>query len=80
MTRALTMSEAFANYCKLYVPDVGSLDVREFAQLKGAFTTGLSMGMMLSATPGEAALRQIEQWQAEIEAFWAAPQTPAEDT
>jgi hypothetical protein len=70
----LSMSEAFARYCTLYVPDVGGLDVTAFAQLKGAFAAGLNLGMCVAALPVERAHKQLDQWQAEIEPFWKEPQ------
>lgn len=69
----MTMSEAFARYCQLYVPDAGALDVVQFAQLKGAFSAGLVLGSMVAKMDAELAGKQVEQWTREIDAFWKEP-------
>jgi hypothetical protein len=66
----LSMVEAFNRYCLLYVPNVGDLDLTAFAQLKGAFTAGMSLGMTAAKGCPAGAMAQIEEWQAEIDAFW----------
>jgi hypothetical protein len=71
----LSMSEAFARYCQLYVPDVGAMDVRDFAQLKGAFAAGLNLGMAIAALPTARAEKQVEHWMAEVAPFWEEPQS-----
>jgi len=69
----MTMSQAFAQYCQLYVPDAGDLDVVQFAQLKGAFSAGLVLGMSVAQLDHEAAGVLVAQWTAEIEEFWKEP-------
>ena len=70
----MTMSQAFARYCQLYVPNVGDLDVLAFAQLKGAFAAGLQLGMCVAQLPTADACRQVDQWMHEIEPFWKEQQ------
>jgi hypothetical protein len=69
----MTMSEAFARYCQLYVPEAGALDVLQFAQLKGAFAAGLVLGSTVASLDSEAASVTVAQWTAEIEEFWKEP-------
>lgn len=69
----MTMSEAFARYCQLYVPEAGALDVVKFAQLKGAFAAGLVLGSTVAQMDLEAAGQMVEQWTREIDAFWKEP-------